>query len=454
MYFKGKWIEKTSQINDIIKKKKPTIKNVPVIDKILKRRAEQKQTISTSSRYSICREPMEIVFVMDKNYIKYFNICVKTVLKYNPKAHITVVSTEKLDIPYDNVVLDVKGEFKHRKNDRITSATYLKLFLPQLPYDKILYMDGDVICQGSLEELWNTDCPYICVTESHMFGQKQAKEHNHEKYGLAGVMLMNLKALREDNFTEKAFQPFDYDKYSLWCHEETIINHLFYDKLKFVDKKYNYCHKRTYKNPIDEKDAVLLHFPGPDKSGMFSLGEIFCQRYGNLLEIKEFIKDKRVAIVGNSENLFNSEYGELIDSFDIVIRFNYGFIVQPISQGTRTDIVMMATELTQEQRDSYGATYYINRMKRFNNGTPHHLLNADIVRASSELNGSRASTGFMAIDLCVESGCKSIDLFGFDWEKLGKTFYNLSSYKTMHHYDDEEKRVRAYYCKVCDLTIH
>jgi lipopolysaccharide biosynthesis glycosyltransferase len=99
---------------------------------------------------------MEIVYVFDKNYIPYFEMSVQSVLKFNPNAHITVVSPEKLDIPYKNVVIPI-GKQKHRENDRITDATYLKLMLPKLPLDKIIYIDADVLCLGSLNELWKMD---------------------------------------------------------------------------------------------------------------------------------------------------------------------------------------------------------------------------------------------------------------------------------------------------------
>jgi len=211
---------------------------------------------------------MEIVYVFDKNYIPYFNISVKSILKHNPNANITVVSAEKLDILYNNIIIPLPENCPHRKNDRITDSIYLKLKLTELQLDKILYIDADVLCLKPLDELWNIDCPYICLTESHTYGEKQAIEHAHCKYGLSGVMLMNLNELRKDNFTNKAFQPFNKQPYKLWCHEETIINHYFYNKLKFIDIKYNYCHNRQYKKSLLENEITLLHFPGNTKYKM------------------------------------------------------------------------------------------------------------------------------------------------------------------------------------------
>lgn len=445
MFYKGKWIESTKDIEKILGKNKKNIK--PII-----KNRQKIKTISNEIKQSTSCN-MEIVYVFDERYLKYFNESVKSVLKFNPYAHITVVSPEKLNIPYDNIVMELPPNLKHRENDRITSATYLKLHLTKLPYDKVLFIDADVLCQAPLDELWNMECKYICLTESHTYGEKQAKEHNHEKYGLSGVMLMNLKALREDNFTEKSFVPFDYTPYRIWCHEETIINHYFYDKLTFIDRKYNYCHNRTYRKPIPEEKAVLLHYCGGNKDAMFKHIVYDNTTYSNLEEIKDFISGKRVAIVGNASSIFDKQDGELIDTFDIIIRFTFGFISVPSSQGSRTDITILANELTKAEMDSYNAQYHINRMKRITNPTPYHFENRDIARVSEGMDGLRASSGLIAIDFCIESGCQSIDLFGFDWEKT-PTFYNPIGYKTMHNYNNEESKVKNYYASKCLIKIH
>ena len=218
---------------------------------------------------SLLDRNIEVVYAIDSNYLKYFYKSVESVLKHNPYAHITVVSNEKLDIPYDVVVMKLPRRMKLRKEDRLTDATYLRLLLPNLPYKKVIYMDADVINQAPLTELWRMKCDYICLAETFVYGKVLVKSFNHEKYADAGVMLMNLDALRKDNFIEKAFEPFDTEKYDPWFHDETIINHRFYDKLTFIDQKYNYCHKKRYERPIPESDVVNLHYIGRDKSDMF-----------------------------------------------------------------------------------------------------------------------------------------------------------------------------------------
>ena len=41
--------------------------------------------------------------------------------------------------------------------------------------------------------------------------------------------------------------------------------------------------------------------------------------------IKDFCKDKKIIIVGNSSRVLQGEYGRLIDGYDIVVRINRGY---------------------------------------------------------------------------------------------------------------------------------
>ncbi len=374
---------------------------------------------------------MNIVYVFDKNYIPFYEISVKSLLKHNPKAKITIVSPEPLNLGVENFVM--KSPIKQIKDDRITEATYLKCMLPCLPYDKVIFIDADTIVQSSLEPLWKMNIPYLAMTQSHNAGELQKQDYGHNKYFLSGVMVMNLKALREDNFIEKCFEPFTFT--GKWQHEETIINHYFYDKITELDKKYNYCHNRRYKEPIPECSAVILHYCGGDKSDM--------EAYKNLKEVKDYLKDKSVAIVGNAQSLFNEKYGAEIDKHDIVIRFTHGYVTKPEAQGSKTDILISAEELEVKRIREYNPKFIINRRQLIGNGTDLYFTNEDKNRVRLGLDGT-PSSGILAVDLCDISGCKKIDLYGFDWERT-KTFYNPDWYKTEHNYNAEELKIRIDY---------
>ena len=384
---------------------------------------------------------MIIVYAIDENYVDYAKVSAKSVLKYNPEARIILVSEKPLSIDVEdkNVIIPLPQTFRNRgKGDRITNTAYLKLFLTKLKYDKIIYLDGDTICQGSLKELWDMDIPYIGLTESHAYGIKQAKALGIEKYGLSGMMVMNLKNLRKINFTEKCLavqdMPIPDDQ---WQHDETCINLGVNQLLTFIDVKWNYCRNRVYQHPIPEEKAMILHYVGKQKNDMLD-----CLPYGKLKEVCKYIQGKSVAIVGNARTIFDSRYGSEIDDHDIVIRFNKGFIYYPEAQGRRTDILILACLLRDDEREGYHAKYIINRSRSYRNPA-HFTISTQDRMALKEKLGSQPSSGFMAIDLCLFSRAKHIDLYGFAGVEA-PTFYNDPNYQTQHNYNKEQEYIRQY----------
>ena len=164
------------------------------------------------------------------------------------------------------------------------------------------------------------------------------------------------------------------------------------------------------------------------------------KKYGNLP--LDYIKGKSVAIVGNAKSLFDYKYGSEIDKHDIVIRFNKGFPNDKESQGKKTSILMLACELSKPDIIYYKAKYVIKRSSSYENCADFTVSNKDRRLLKDKL-GSQPSTGFMAIDICLEAHAKSIDLYGFDFEAT-QTFYNSESYKTLHDYNKEQEIVSEY----------
>ncbi|GHU14946.1 hypothetical protein FACS189449_12270 [Alphaproteobacteria bacterium] len=81
-------------------------------------------------------------------------------------------------------------------------STNLKLsFSRFLPYDRCLYLDADIACTNDIKLLWNTDLGTHCVgscEHDHLLCGREIGVHN------GGVMLMDLKKMREYKFTEES----------------------------------------------------------------------------------------------------------------------------------------------------------------------------------------------------------------------------------------------------------
>lgn len=132
--------------------------------------------------------------------------------------------------------------------EHITRPTYYRLLLPQLiKEDKCLYLDSDVLVCKNLAGFYN-----LFLGEYEMAGviapywQKLGKREyvlaeqtgivSFKTYVNAGVLLLNLMKMREDNFALKAIQLvnacFPYQ-------DQDIINRLAYGKIMLLPLKYN-----------------------------------------------------------------------------------------------------------------------------------------------------------------------------------------------------------------------
>lgn len=382
---------------------------------------------------------MIVAYVCDERYLPFIKISMASIKRYNKNVKFVVLSKNKFDIEGATVytVSPDSRYFKFRPNDRMKDGVYYKFYLPQLPFDKVLYIDCDVICQRPLKTLWETDCPFICATESHAYGKVQAQELGLKKYALTGMMLMNLKELRKANFTQRCLDRLA--KESPRFHDETIINLEFNDKIKFIDVKYNYCKDRRYDNPIKESDAYLLHYVGGtnQKNKMLALSN-----FKTLEPLKKLLKNKTVAIVGNSEKILKENHGAEIESHDIVIRFNKGFPQgKPEALGKRTDILFLACTLSTVELKIFNAIYTVKRSNLCQNVCNFNISKED--RCSLKQGVAQASTGFIAINFALSANAKNIDLYGFDFFK-SPTYYNPKDYKTLHDGQSEAEKIKEY----------
>lgn len=385
---------------------------------------------------------MIFVWCIDRNYKDLARVSIATYKKNNPEAKFIIVSEESITgIGEDeNVIIKLPKVFRNRGNgDRITNTAYLRLFLTDLPYDKVLYIDADTVCQKPLDDLWKEDIEYIGVTESHLYGEKQAKELGIKKYVLSGFMLMNLKNLREINFKEESIEAIDKvpELKCGFCHKESVLNWRWNDKLTFLPLRYHICHNREYREQIPENNASILHYVGKEKGEMLK-----CFHYPELMALEEEIKGKRVAIVGNAKSIFDKKYGKEIDNHDFIIRFNRGFIQKAESQGNKTSLLILACPLTDDEIKKFDTKWVANRSESYTSNADFTINNYDRWLIANSL-GSQPSTGFMAVNICLYYKAKEIDLYGFDFCE-SPTFYNPPDHICPHDMWKEKQILQGY----------
>ena len=129
----------------------------------------------------------------------------------------------------------------------IKTPTYYRLLLPELltDIDKCLYLDVDIVVLDDLHELYDIDISDHLVAGVYALGYqkshgieycKQADLPALDQYINAGVLLMNLKMLREIDFSKRAM---NLVKNNYPSQDQDIINQICYNKIKILPFKFN-----------------------------------------------------------------------------------------------------------------------------------------------------------------------------------------------------------------------
>lgn len=176
------------------------------------------------------------------------------------------VSIEFVDLSY--YIEKVKDKLYTR--DYYTNTTYFRLFLPELypQYDKVLYLDSDIIVVGDISELYNTQmgtnliaaAPDDIIQYNKVFqdyAELVVGVAKYEHYFNAGVLLMNLDELRKFKFQEKFLYLLGTVKFSV-AQDQDYLNRLCKGRVKLISHDWDvmpYVNEGT-----KSEDIKLIHY--------------------------------------------------------------------------------------------------------------------------------------------------------------------------------------------------
>ena len=147
-----------------------------------------------------------------------------------------------------------KEEFRNTPNnvEHYTPYTFLRLFADQLEQipDKILYIDTDVVAKGNIKELYDIDIENYEIAGVRDYYGKIFFALRSPRYVNAGVLLFNMKKLRETKMLNRAMKLCANKK--IFLLDQTAINKLTKNK-KIIKRKFNEQKK-------NKKDTVIRHF--------------------------------------------------------------------------------------------------------------------------------------------------------------------------------------------------
>lgn len=176
-----------------------------------------------------------VFFAVDNGYIPFLGVALSSLIentskenKYaikvlytsvteENKARIKKYERENISIEFIDLnkqLEEIKGKLYTR--NYFSNTTYYRLFIPELypEYDKAVYIDSDTVCLSDIAELYNTDMGdnlIAAVSDGAVQTIKPFQDYvervvgvaDYNNYFNAGVIVMNLKELREYKFEEK-----------------------------------------------------------------------------------------------------------------------------------------------------------------------------------------------------------------------------------------------------------
>jgi len=211
-----------------------------------------------------------VFMAVDDGYIPFLGVALKSVIensskenKYEIKILYTKVSEENKNKIKAYETENVSIEFVdlssklHEIEDKLytrnyfSNTTYFRLFIPELypEYDKAVYIDSDTVTLADIADLYNTDMgdnliagiPDGVVQAIPVFQEyveKVVGVIDYNNYFNAGIIVMNLKALREYKFQEKFLYMLEKIKFEV-AQDQDYMNRLCKGRVKLLGFEWN-----------------------------------------------------------------------------------------------------------------------------------------------------------------------------------------------------------------------
>lgn len=224
--------------------------------------------------------------IMNKNYKKIYHIHLLA-LDFTTKDIQKIKTMEQKNVKIDVYNISKKElDLSHLGRFASFDTALQKIFIAEmLPFvDKVLYLDADTIVQQDLSQLYNTNLKeqYVAAVKDGLMYQypehiEELPLKNPNFYFNSGVMLMNLKKIREDNLQRKALIYFN--THNEIFGDQDIFNVIFSNKVQALSYRYNcnsvffeekgiefladFYQESMPENPLNVyTNASILHFAG------------------------------------------------------------------------------------------------------------------------------------------------------------------------------------------------
>ena len=235
------------------------------------------------------KNKIPIFFAVDDEYVPFLAVALQSLVENSKKennylikilyTNITDENQEKIkkyeseNINIEFVCLSYyinKVKDKLYTRDYYSKTTYFRLFIPDLypQFDKVLYLDSDIVILSDIADLYNVDMgdnllaavPDDVIQTIEVFreyAEKVVGVATYKNYFNAGILLMNLDELRKFNFQEKFLYLLEKVKFSV-AQDQDYLNRLCKGRVKLLENTWD---RMPIGGDIINRDELhLIHY--------------------------------------------------------------------------------------------------------------------------------------------------------------------------------------------------
>lgn len=249
---------------------------------------KKKELLDENNTFETSCTDVHIAFGVDTNFVIGMGVSMTSIILNNLDVkinfHVITDGIDEEDIErlkilsrYENVKIyiyqiDVNAFKSLPTNSHWSYAIYYRFLIGTLlenEADKVLYLDADVLCIGSLQELIHTDMGDSIIAGVSdivkMFESTIRKlDIKNGKYFNSGVMYIDIEKWNKRKVSEIAVELLckNPEKYISW--DQDVLNVILDGKVCFVDKKWDYFYNGDTKDTkkILPENVILIHFTG------------------------------------------------------------------------------------------------------------------------------------------------------------------------------------------------
>ena len=242
------------------------------------------------------KEIIPIFFTIDDSYAPFNAVAIKSLLENASKNYSYKIVIIYQDLNQENIEkiksLEIDNseiEFYPMKDgleliterdenklrcDYFTLTIYFRLFIADMfpEYDKGIYIDSDIVVPGDISELYNIDLGNNLIGASTDHSIQDVPELinwmengigiKKQEYINSGVLLLNLKLLRENNFGQKFLKLLNEFHFDTVAPDQDYINAMCNGKILYINEAWDVMPNKA--KPAFKKPK-LIHYNLFDK---------------------------------------------------------------------------------------------------------------------------------------------------------------------------------------------